>query len=101
MAVYVDKSEHHGYVIDGVPTKSCHMFVAEENNLGKLHVLADRIGASYSMFKDKPREFPHYDLVGAERSEAIQEGAAGLERRQAREIINERRNADILGKEHG
>jgi hypothetical protein len=57
------------------------------DDIEELHGLAERIGLKRSWFQLKPkpngRGFPHYDLTGAKRAQALHAGAVSVERDEA------------------
>lgn len=89
MTVYVDDLMAHGWQLHGRAVKNCHMF-SDRLDLGKLHVLATRIGMKLNWFQGKAST-PHYDLTASRRAAAITAGAVPVDRRQAVAIWKARR----------
>jgi len=83
MAVYVDILMEFGWILRGRPTKSCHMF---SPNLDELHDLARRIGMKRLWFQEHGG-IPHYDLTPSKRAEAIAAGAVEVDHRELVEFM--------------
>ena len=89
MSVYVDT------LTPCLPNKhwpwrtSCHLYADE---LIELHEFAERLGLKRAWFQNR-RWFPHYDLTGGKRRQAVAAGAIEHKRRDTFEVMNRWRRA--------
>lgn len=82
MSVYVDPLMNHGWVLNGKPTMSCHMFA---DSKGELVAFARRLRLKETWLQGENRNPPflHFDLVPSMRALAVKAGASELSREEA------------------
>ena len=83
MSVYVDPVMEHGGSKSFRWPRSCHMYA---DSLAELHAMAAAIGMRRAWFQSDAR-LPHYDLVPARRSRAVELGAVQHTRGQCAEFM--------------
>ncbi len=96
MSVYVDELRPVGGTGKWQRPTSCHLYA---DTLDELHELAGLIGLSRSWFQER-NDFPHYDLSGHKRQQAIARGAVSVPMRHAAEF-SRRLRQERLAKEGG
>lgn len=77
MSAYIDPMCHHGWILRGRATASCHLIA---DTLEELHRVAEAAGCRRAWYQAKSHT-PHYDLTESRRRAAIAAGAIPCDRR--------------------